>query len=430
MIAPDHLRAMPLFAGLSNEDLAGLAADVQERRLGAGEVLFRQGDSGHDCFVILSGQIEVITYLGGEELRLEVHGPGRIIGEMALIDHGPRSATLRSLNDSWLVKLTERHFFTLMHRNPETALEVLREATTRQRRTSQSMIAGLEQKNAELRRAYHELQVAQAELIRLNRIEEELAVARRIQERFLPRSLPQPPGWQVAAFNRGAQEVGGDFFDCIELPNGRLGLVVADVSGKGVPAALFVALARSLVRAASQAPWAFQGERLLTPEDLLASALRLTNDYIVREHSESSMFITMFYGLLDPQTGALAYINAGHNPPLIIRPDGAARELADGATLPIGIVPGQRFELAYAQVAPGEMFVAFSDGITEAMNSAGEPFDDGRLLTAIRAYAALPAAAMVGATIAAVDSYVGNAPQADDITLLVVRRVLQVAGAA
>src|SRR5690348_7204433 len=203
------LRALSLFKGFPDADLKQLAASVTDQRLHAGEVLFWQGEEGHQCYLILSGELEVIAHPGRGEIRLEVRQTGQIIGEMALIDPSPRSATVRALTASHVAVLGEQSFTALMHRNPELMFDMLRSNTARLRRTSQQMIADMEAKNAELIQAYNDLKSAQSERIRLSRIDEELAVARRIQELFLPRKLPQPPGWQVAAFSRGAQAIGG-----------------------------------------------------------------------------------------------------------------------------------------------------------------------------------------------------------------------------
>jgi serine phosphatase RsbU (regulator of sigma subunit) len=416
------MRGLPIFKGFADAELMRLAANVVEQRLRAGEVLFRQGEEGHTCYVILAGELEVIGHPGQEEVRLEVRRPGQIIGEMALIDPSPRSASVRALTDTYIAALNERDFTALMHSNPELTLDLLRGNTARLRRTSQQMIDDMTAKNAALSRAYNELLEAQAERIRLSRLDEELAVARRIQEAFLPRKLPQPDGWQVAAFNRGAQAIGGDFFDCIELPGGQLGLVVADVCGKGVPAALFVALTRSLLRASSLAPWTFRREGALGAQDVLSGALWFTNDYISSEHGESNMFITLFYGVLDPNTGHLSYINAGHNPPLLVDVGGETVRELENSGLPLGIIAGQNFEASHITLQPGELLVGFSDGITEAMNLAGEPYGDDRLLAVLRANAATEAHALVETIIRSADEYAAGAPQADDMTVMVVKR--------
>jgi sigma-B regulation protein RsbU (phosphoserine phosphatase) len=416
------LRQLPLFSQLPSAALDALADNIGRRQIAAGAILFNQGELGRECFLILSGSLEVITFVNGEELQLDVYAPGQLIGEMALLDRSPRSATVRALAAADLIVLDEDAFKTLLAANPDLAMSLLRSGTARIRNTNQRMIADLERKNAQLQLAYDQLKAAQHELIRLNRIEEELAVARRIQQSFLPRSLPTHPGWQIAAYSRGAQAVGGDFYDCIELADGRLGLVVADACGKGVTAALFVALTRSLLRAASQSPQIFQGHAVRDAESLLVGALWLVNDYICREHGESSMFITLFYGVLDMATGALAYVNAGHNPPLLVGADGGSIVETGSGSLPVGILPDQSYEVQRATLAPGERLVAFSDGITEALNRDEELYGDERLYAALRARPRLTSDQLVPAIIADVDGFVGGAPQADDLTLLVVTR--------
>ncbi len=421
----DRLRKVPLFDGFSDEDLKRLSENVIERQLAAGEILFHADEEGKEAFVILDGALEVLAYANGEEIRLEVRLTGEIIGEMALIDNSPRSATVRAVRDSLVCALNLESFYSVLLTDSVLAVEMLKRGTSRLRSTSQQMITGLERKNAELSRAYEELKAAQEELIHLNRIQEELAVARRIQKFFLPRNIPQPEGWQVAAFNRGAQAIGGDFFDCIEMPGGRLGLVVADACGKGVPAALFVALTRSLLRASSQAPQAFQNEGRgdLDLHAIASSALWLTNDYAAREHGESNMFVTTFYGLLDPPTGSLFYVNAGHNPPLILSGDGEQVRELETTSLPVGIIEGQAYEAVQTSIEVGEVLVSFSDGVTEAMNKLGEPYGDERFVDELRKLVHEDANDMVSLIVQSIDEYAGGAPQADDITLLIARRL-------
>jgi serine phosphatase RsbU (regulator of sigma subunit) len=421
----ERLRSVPIFDGFSDGDLQHLAENVKERHLEEAEVLFYQGDEGLDTFVILDGALEVITYVDGEEIRLEVRLTGEIIGEMAPIDNSPRSATVRAVRASKVAILNLESFYSLLLSDSVLAVEMLKRGTSRLRSTSQQMIEGLETKNAELLKAYQDLKAAQAELIHLNRIQEELAVARRIQKFFLPRTIPQPEGWQVAAFNRGAQEIGGDFFDCIELAGDRLGLVVADACGKGVPAAMFVALTRSLLRASSQAPWALsREENFLDLDSIVTGALWFTNDYAAREHGESNMFVTVFFGLLDPRNGQLFFVNAGHNPPLVIAPGGASVRELESTTLPVGIIEEQTYEALETTIEVGDMLVCFSDGVTEAMNKAGEPYGDERFVDLLREHADYDAADMVSLIVQSIDDYANGAPQADDITILVTKRLV------
>ncbi len=423
MAVLESLRHMPLFKDFSEQDFGQLSGSVQERHLRAGEVLFLQGDIGHEGYVIIDGELEVIGNLNGTAVQLGVRGAGEMIGEMALIDNSPRSAMVRATCPSTVAVIHEEAFYTLLLNNAALAVEMLRRGTASLRTTSQRMISGLEAKNAELSKAYEDLKEAQDELIHLNRIQEEMNVARRIQKQFLPARLPQHEGWQLAAMNRGAQAVGGDFFDVIELPRGHLGLVVADVCGKGVPAALFVALTRSLLRSASQAPWIAQNRGGGEIGDLLAAALWFTNDYIAREHGESGIFITMFYGILNPKTGQLSYVNAGHNPPLILNQSGDVIRELESEVLPLGIIEAQVYEVDTVTMASGDVLVVFSDGITEAMNVLGEPYGDEQFVAVLRAHVADDAETLMHAVEQAVDAYAGSAPQADDMTLLVLKRV-------
>jgi serine phosphatase RsbU (regulator of sigma subunit) len=407
---------------VSPTDLERLASRVSERPLAAGEVLFLQNEDAHESFLILSGELEVITYINGVELRLEVRQAGELIGEMALIDNSPRSATVRAVSESRVAVLDEDAFYTLLLSHSTLAVEMLRRGTSSLRNTSQRMISGLEAKNTELVKAYEDLKAAQDELIFLNRIQEEMTVARRIQRQFLPGTLPQIDGWQLAALNRGAQAVGGDFFDCVELPDNRLGLIVADVCGKGVPAALFVALTRSLLRAASQTPWEFKERPTAQHRDVLTRALWFTNDYIAREHGESNMFITVFYAVLEPETGRISYVNAGHNPPLVISGDGKHIRELESYNLPVGIIETESYSAAEFVMEAGELLVAFSDGITEAMNPAGEPYGDERFIDELRTNCSLSAQELTTTIEQRVDEYAAGAPQADDMTLLILRR--------
>jgi serine phosphatase RsbU (regulator of sigma subunit) len=156
---------------------------------------------------------------------------------------------------------------------------------------------------------------------------------------------------------------------------------------------------------------------------VLRHAVSLTNDYICREHGDANMFITLFYGLLDPRSGVVTYINAGHNPPLRVSPNGDLVEELQEGSLPIGIIAAQTYDVHELQLNLGEKLVAFSDGITEAMNPAGELFSDERLQTYLQTHAQQSAADLVTGLVAAVDTFAAGAPQADDITLLIVERL-------
>lgn len=244
------------------------------------------------------------------------------------------------------------------------------------------------------------------------RLEQELRVAREIQTALLPSRPPDLPGWQIAAAWRSARLVGGDFYDFWPLRTGEeaaLGFVIADVSDKGVAAALFMALARSLVRAA-----ALDG----SPP---AAAMERANRWITRD-SESGMFVTLFYAVLEPDSGRLRFTSAGHNPPLHYRAVGGEFAELRAPGIALGVLEEITLREAEVELAPGDVLVCYTDGVTEAVDEALEEFGVERLRAVIAAHRHEPAAAIVGAITDAIEAHGRGQPPFDDVTLVVVKR--------
>jgi len=249
--------------------------------------------------------------------------------------------------------------------------------------------------------------LAQAQRIRMER---ELEMARVVQASLLPNILPDIRGLDLAAEWHSAREVAGDFYDVFPLADGRWGIVIADVCDKGAPAALYMALARSLIRErAGQMP---------SP----AEALRQVNRALLTQ-SSADMFVSVFYAILDPTTSTLTYTNAGHNRPIVRRASALAEtELLLGGGVVIGILDEVRLADATVTLAPGDVLVAYTDGLTEAFNANHEMFGDERLIQIIGAHPSASAQELLDAIMAQVHTFTGGAPQSDDITLLVMHR--------
>jgi serine phosphatase RsbU (regulator of sigma subunit) len=248
-------------------------------------------------------------------------------------------------------------------------------------------------------------------------LERELTIGRQIQASFLPEALPQVPGWELAARFQPARQVAGDFYDAFELPDGRLGLVVSDVCDKGVGAALFMALFRSLVRVL-----AAQNCGDPDPHAPLVRTVASVNDYIAETHSRANMFATLFFAVLSPASGELHYVNAGHEAPLVLGPGpGAPRRLHPSGPA-VGLLAGATFRADSVTLPPGSVLIGFTDGVTDATGGEEAMFGEPRLLALLEDAHALSAAGALDRIEHALADHVGEHARFDDITLLAVRR--------
>jgi sigma-B regulation protein RsbU (phosphoserine phosphatase) len=252
-------------------------------------------------------------------------------------------------------------------------------------------------------------------------MERELQVAHEVQASLLPRETPQVPGWEFAARWQPAREVAGDYYDFIPVhfnlakgsePSQGLGIVIADVSDKGMPAALFMALTRSIVRASvGRAP---------SPADGIAHANRL-----ICADSTGGMFVTLFYALLDPATGEIAYVNAGHNPPLLYRQSERAKQdqLAEltRTGMAMGVIADTPYTERTVHLDPGDFVLLYTDGVTDATDARGQNFGIERLHRVIADQHRAPAADIVAALERAVHDFTGSTTPFDDVTIVVIK---------
>jgi sigma-B regulation protein RsbU (phosphoserine phosphatase) len=292
---------------------------------------------------------------------------------------------------------------------------------------------------------FKQLAVAQAEEAKrdelLLKIERDVQIGRRIQKSFLPPVLPETPNWELAAQFEPAREVAGDFYDAFPLnQKRRLGVVIGDVCDKGVGAALFMALFRSLVRAYAQQHYSisWMGEstdflsspvadrRRTVPSTgttALKSAMTLTNNYIIENHGDSNMFATMFFGVLDPITGVLAYINGGHNAPWLFDSAGNIKLRLTATGPAVGMLPDVDYGIQQITIEPGDTLLTFTDGVPEARDPAGNFFTEARLRTLITNPPAGTAKELLLRIYDQLMAHIDTAAQFDDITMLAVRRL-------
>ena len=240
---------------------------------------------------------------------------------------------------------------------------------------------------------------------RLVAIKRELEVAHQVQTSVLPAELPSCETHEIAARMIPARESGGDFYDFFDFEDQCIGLVIADVSGKGIPAALFTMVTRALLKAAAR------------DSHSPAQCLKMVND-VLSQDNESCVFVTLFYGVLDLRTGNFLYSNGGHNAPRLRRRDGQVEALATTGNLVLGVEHGHEYHEAQVQLAPGDGLFLYTDGISEAENQAAEEFGEGRLDSALEDLSAASAEGMVAALVDAVRAFAGEAPQSDDLTCI------------
>jgi serine phosphatase RsbU (regulator of sigma subunit) len=244
--------------------------------------------------------------------------------------------------------------------------------------------------------------------------ERELEIGREIQTEFLPADLPQLEGWELAARLHSARQVSGDFYDVFPVDGGRIAVVVADVCDKGVGAALFMALSRSLFRAASE-------RTAVNGSPLPGSALSFANDYIAITHDRANMFATAFFGVIDPSTGELEYANAGHDPALIVSPQGNVVQLPPTGPA-VGLVPGSTCDVRRVTLDPGDTLLAFTDGVPEAMAADGSQYTEARLKELLRSTSGSPDE-LLDRIESDIRRHTTGVGQSDDVTLLAVTRL-------
>jgi sigma-B regulation protein RsbU (phosphoserine phosphatase) len=401
---------VPLFSTLPRAELEHLADVLRLREFAPGDLMIQEGDNDDYCFILLYGEAEVIKALGtADERLLAVRPHGSLFGEMSLFDPlGRHTASVRAHSPALALEMTRQDFDALLHRQPSLGYNMVRQMSRRLDDTENATILDLREKNRQLSQAYQELKAAQAQLIEKERLEKELAIARQIQESILPDSLPHLGDFEIAALSKPAREVGGDYYDFISLGKNRVGLVVGDACDKGIPSALFINLANSLVH--------IEAPRNRSPE----ATLRLVNRHLL-EMNRSGMFVALLYGILDI-AGNFDYCRAGHPYPLVLDEDGRLIETGVGQGMPLGILEEIPLDSRSVIIPPGGLAVVYSDGLSEALDANSNQFGVERLAAELPAIRRLPAGQICDRLWSLVQEFSGEEPQSDDFTAIVIKR--------
>lgn len=394
------LRRTRLLATAPDQILDQVADVVETLAVKGGDVILTKGELGREAYIIVEGRVRVHD----GDVVLNYLGAGDMFGEMAALDHHERSATITAEADTRLMRLDSEALCDLIAKRRDAALTIVH-----------GLCESLRDRVADITEDVQQIKA----------LERELEIGRDIQAGFLPRTLPQPPGWQLAARLSAAREVAGDYYDAFVLtPDNALGLVIGDVCDKGVGAALFMTLFRSLIRAGASEGVASSVQRRSGVDDASVAALlngiALANDYVARVHGHTGMFSTLFFAALDPATGILHYVNAGHEPPFIVAADGVRRRLETTGPV-LGLFPGADFSVGECRLEPGETLFAYTDGVTEAQNMNGELFGEHRLQRLL-VQPDTEGAAVIERVQAALNDFADGRAQFDDITMFVAAR--------
>lgn len=403
------LRRCSFLAAAPAEMLRTLAEEARIEQVASGVAVFTAGEMGQTMYIIAAGRVRVHQ----DDVELAELGEGDLFGEMTVLDEQARSASVSALDDCTLLAIERKALFQALNDFPQSFEGIMHAVLQRER----TIVEDVRTRTA-----------------RLMGYQKELEIGRKIQADFLPVSIPQTDGWDVAPFFEAAREVAGDFYDVFQLPaNGNLALVVGDVCDKGVGAALYMSLFRSLIRATAihgcfELPGGRQGNG---PEDceigsILKNTIETTNRYIALTHPKSSMFASVFFGLLDPVSGELKYINAGHESPVVYRTDGSIELLeVNGGVL--GLFAAAPFSVSRVQLEPGDLIFAYSDGVNEAKDTEEAQFGDDRI-QAMTAPWTESSAAFLEEIYQRIRSFRGSAAPSDDITMLAAKRKLDKSG--
>jgi serine phosphatase RsbU (regulator of sigma subunit) len=408
LMSANLLARIPFFTDLPADELDRIMAQLEIVNLRSGEILFREGEAGEHMYIVVSGDLEILMAPNTDnELILNRVPQGEYIGEMSLITGAPRTASVRAHGDVVLLSMSRAQLMDLLQSHPHLASTMVHVLSHRLDNTNVSTFRDLTEKNRQLQQAFDELQAAQEQLIEKERLERELKVAAEIQMSILPDTLPLVEGFDFGGRILPARQVGGDFYDVFTLDHHKLGVLIGDVADKGVPSAIFMARAHALVIA--------EADSVISP----GNVLRRVNKHITRLE-KSTQFVTALYGVLDINTGEFEYARAGHEPPLLLSPDGDVHRLPHKPGMALGLWDEITLDEYSVHLPKDSMLMMFTDGMTDCRNPKGEPYGLERIKRTMSGLAVATAQAACDQLFDSLMYYQSGAKQDDDVTLLAI----------
>ncbi len=402
------LARIEFFADLPEEELDRILAQLDVVSLKSGEILFHEGDPGEHMYIVTHGDLEILMAPNTDnELILNRVPEGEYIGEMSLVTGAPRTASVRARGEVALLSMSRTQLMDLLHQHPQMASTMVNVLSHRLDNTNVATFRDLTQKNRQLQQAFDELKAAQEQLIEKERLERELKVAAEIQMSILPDELPLVEGFDFGGRILPARQVGGDFYDVFPLDEHKLGVLIGDVADKGVPSAIFMARAHALIIA--------EADSFISPGEVL----RRVNKHITRLE-KSTQFVTALYGVLDINTGEFAYARAGHEPPLILSPEGKVHRLPHKPGMALGLWENIALDEYSIHLPKGSLLVMFTDGLTDCRNPQGVPYGIERIKKTMGDFSECNAQTACDQLFDSLMIYQSGAKQDDDVTLVAI----------
>jgi len=408
-----NLRKIPLFSQLPNSEIKYLASKLAPQEYPKGYVLFREGSQERGFYILLEGEVEILKSTGASrQRRLGIRKAISLIGEMSLFTQdGRRTATVRARTPLRVYKMNRSDFDVLLQRQPQLTYKLMGLLSNRLEKSENLTILELKEKNKKLRKAYKELKAAQEQIIEKEKLEREIELSRDIQQSILPQHLPKHKGYDFGALMLPAHAVGGDFYNLLPLDKNHIGIVVGDVCDKGVPAALFMSLVYSLIRVEAQ------------NSNSPVKVLRRVNRHLMNMvNTNSTMFVTLIYGVLNCETGKFHYARAAHPAPIVLDGKGEQVGVPVKPGQPIGLFGNLPLDEERIAIPPGGMFLLFTDGLNEASDLEGDDFGDAGVASSFIAARHKRAQLICEHLRDDIQAFSIGLPQGDDLTAVVIKR--------
>jgi serine phosphatase RsbU (regulator of sigma subunit) len=404
------IRSIPLFASLPEHEIEQLAEVLVLRELSVGELVLEEDQIGDRYYIILEGEVEVLKALASPDERLlGVRGPNSFIGEMSFFtEDGRHTASVRARAAVRMLEMSHAELDALLHRHPAFAYEIIRTLSRRLDRSENIIIQELRQKNKRLTELLEALEKAQEQIIENERYEKELEVARGIQMGILPSTLPVCTQLELGAQIVPMEAVGGDFYDLIQLEEGKLGIAIGDVSDHGVPAALFMALTATLLRV--------EARRAGSPRDVLEAV----NGHLLTMN-ETGMFVTLLYGVFNCSERRFDYARAGHEHPLFIDPAGEWVNIERKPGQPLGLFENLLLDEQQLLLPADSLLVLYTDGVTESFDPENKLFGHENAFHAVCDVRQHPPAEICDHLLEKLRIHRAGKPTEDDVTVMAIK---------